>query len=621
MNNLQAEQVQAPDFQAELASITGRELTAETLDTYAESAFEDLVELIGRVTENYPVGEGFSGKELEDAASAYFGLEQMEETLDHIAVKAAEIQALDATVARAHATDKIITPPGTANPLELKDGSHNFENANKIPRLKTLLFVLANDFGVDVNDRDQVDIIRGSVENDMVRQEGYYMVKVPALGRIILVCDEHANATFVFDSGELEQREVVTEELMQLSKDELRDFLDDNPHAGQRIPYSRNFVPDIISALASPATSDSPHTINDTQSGGRYLAPKAPEDVVSLYGLVKLMDVNPSAVEQAIQDLEDELGGLHTYRFGSVATIGYAPEHQERIRQRLEEQGYYDEPPEGYLHQLGIAKILSVDIGVVQRAIARLGDDLGAVQKYKSARRRTSHYSTDQQRTIREDLENRGIFNEPVPEDYLSASDIAEHYRVSPTTVAKVIGEVIEDLGETRTYRFGARATTGYSPNQQKVIADRLEKAGALAQPAPAGYASISGLSKALGLSHPVINRAVGKLVEDLGETQTYKFTTQNATGYSPEQQNLIAAQLDVEGLIDNNPPEGYKAVGAIARELVVADRTVSKAVNRLKDSLGETRKYKFGTRIVNGYSPHQQEVLAQDIIEGSIEK
>ncbi|HEX5743842.1 MAG TPA: hypothetical protein VFX84_00085, partial [Candidatus Saccharimonadales bacterium] len=548
-----------------------------------------------------------------------FGLGQMEETLDHIAVKAAEIQALDTTIARAHVTDKIITPPGQANPLEVRDGSHYFEGADKMPRLKTLLFVLANDFGVDVNDRNQLNIIKGSVANNMVRQDGYYLVDVPALGRLILVCDEHANATFVFDSGELEQREIVTEELVQISKDELRDFLDDNPHAGQRISYSRNFVPDIISAIAVPATSDSPRNTDTTQSGGRYLAPKAPEDVVSLYGLVKLMDVNSSAVEQAIQDLEDDLGELHAYRFGSVATIGYTPEHQERIRQRLEEQGYYEEPPEGYLHQWGIAKVLGVDPGVVQRAIARLGDDLGSAQKYKSARRRTSHYSIDQQRIIREDLENRGIFNEPVPEDYLSARDIAEHYGVSPATVAKVIDEVMEDLGETRIYRFGAKATTGYSPSQQTVIADRLEKGGALTQPAPAGYASISGIAKALGLGHPAINRAIGELVEDLGETQTYKFTTRNATGYSPEQQNLIAAQLDAESLLDNDPPEGYKAVGAIARELVVADRTVSKAVNRLKDSLGETRKYKFGTRIVNGYSPHQQEVLAQDIIERSL--
>ncbi|HEX5744576.1 MAG TPA: hypothetical protein VFX84_03975, partial [Candidatus Saccharimonadales bacterium] len=70
MNDLRTEQVQVSDFQAELASIIGKELTAETIDTYAESAFEDLVELIGRATENYPVGEVLSGKELEDAACA-----------------------------------------------------------------------------------------------------------------------------------------------------------------------------------------------------------------------------------------------------------------------------------------------------------------------------------------------------------------------------------------------------------------------------------------------------------------------------------------------------------------------------------------------------------------------
>lgn len=619
MSSLRAEQAVMPDFQAELTDIIDKPLTAETIDIYAESALDDLAELIQRVADSYPAHSSAHGKDLEDAACAYFGLEGMEETLDHIADKAAEIQALDVIIAGSHATNKVITPPGATNPLELRDGNHMFEGIDKIPRLKTLLFVLANEFGVDVHDKDQLNIIKGSVEDNMVRQESYYLVEASILGRIVLVCDEQANATFVFDSDELEQGEVATEKLIQLSKDELRDFLDDNPHAGQRIPYSPNFVPDIISALNTPAAT-SPRRI-DAQSGGRYLAPKAPEGMVSMYGLVKLMDVNPGAVENAIQELEADLGELHTYRFGSVATIGYTPEHQEQIRQRLEERGYYDKPPEGFLHQWGIAKALGVDYGAVTRAIARLGDDLGTVQRYKSTRRRTAHYSPEQQRIIRENLESRGMFKDVPPEDYLNRRGIAQLYEVSSATVAKVVGEVSGDLGETQTYRFGARVATGYSPGQQKIIVDRLEATGVLNRVAPEGYVAIRGLSKALGVGYPAINKAIDELGEDLGEIRTYKFTSRTAPGYSPDQQNLIAAQLEAEGLLSNDVPEGYLSVAAMARELDVADRTVDKAVKRLKDSLGEVSKYKFKTRVVNGYSPHQQEVIMQHVIEKSLEE
>lgn len=609
-----------PDFQAGLAAIINKPLTAETIDTYAESALADVGELMQKVGNSYPLRHAVDGKDLEDAACTYFGLDQIEEILDHIAAKAAEIQALDAIIARVRTAEEVITPPGAIDPLEPSDSSHAFETVDKIPRLKTLLFVLANDFGVDVNDREQLKIIKGSVENNMVRQEGYYLVEAPALGRIVLVCDEHANATFVFDSSELNQGEVATEELIQLSKDELRDLLDNNPRAGQRIPYSQNFVQRIISALATPATSASEQRI-DTQGGGRYLAPKVPEGVVSLYGLVKLLAVNSPAVEQAIRELEDDLGELHTYRFGSVATIGYTPEHQERIRRHLEEQGHYDEPPEDYLHQLGIAQALGVAYDVVNRAIARLGDSMGTVQQYKSKRRRTAHYSPTQQQLIRENLDAQGLFEDEPPEDYLPAAGIAKRYEVSPTTLSKIIDEVSEALGETQSFRFGGPTTIGYSPTQQKIIVDRLEEKGLLATAAPEGYISISGLAKVLGLEHPAIKKAIDELSEDLGETKAYKFTTRAATGYSPEQQNLIAAQLEANGVLDNNAPEGYLAVSGIAREWGVDNRTINKAIDELGEDLGEVMRYKFTNRVVKGYSPHQQEVIVQHIIEKSFKK
>lgn len=90
--------LEVPAFKDELAGIVSTPLSAESIDTYADDALKELVTLVEETTYTYEVRPTImftTQREQEEAAFGYFGLQNVEAILDHIAEKSDEIHQLD----------------------------------------------------------------------------------------------------------------------------------------------------------------------------------------------------------------------------------------------------------------------------------------------------------------------------------------------------------------------------------------------------------------------------------------------------------------------------------------------------------------------------------------------
>lgn len=326
-------------FKSTLTQILSRPLSPENIDLYAEDALTDLIGLVSSVTGEYDKQQTVQlppNKELEDRAFTYFGLNNIEEILSNVHSKAEEIRGLDGIIARAEKRNSVVIPPEPGQE-PIREGDGSFKEKSIISRTKTLLFILSNDFDIDVNDPEQLSLTIGVLTGDMMRKESYFMINVPKLNRTILSCDEEGNVTYIFDNAILESYGISQENLANMTKAEINDFLHEDQSLGKRVIYSNSFVPNMINLITDLKIDQNEHT---PEGLGLYLYPKAPEGALSLFGVSKVFGIGFYAVDTAIKALGGKLGETRIYKFASTrAAIGYTPQQQEMIRQELEKRG------------------------------------------------------------------------------------------------------------------------------------------------------------------------------------------------------------------------------------------------------------------------------------------
>lgn len=480
MHNLaQSEQnKQTSEFRARLEDITSRQLDAQTVDTYADSAFNDLVALIGDATKWADLEDSdLSGQEKERRALSNLDVDPnvIEATLDHI------IDVSDAT----HRLDRLITdkmnktagivfvPPQSeaTQPITLGDGSFEKPKEN-IPKLKTLLLLLQKGFDLNIEDPEQVNWYPGDVSPEMIREAPYWVIEVPSLSRMALVCDERGNATYVFDTAVCHGYGMDSSDLVEATKSELNKFIEEDPAIGVRLNYSRKYAERLGQALIEPF-DDMENTEPSTQIDIlKPKAPPAPEGYLSKRGIAKLMELTGSEpVTRAISELGDSLGEVGSYFFGSgIPAVGYSPDQIERISQRI---NIAPIAPPGYLSMRGLRDQYRVGPQRLNEAIRDLGDELGVVETYRFGARTTLGYSPDQAELI---VAYLGI--EPTaPDDYCSASGMSRIYGVPERAVRWAALKLDEQLGEVKRYLgIGSnRPTPHYSPEQVALILENIE--------------------------------------------------------------------------------------------------------------------------------------------------
>ena len=252
-------------FKNRLSEAIDKPLTLENTDTYVDNALDAVINLVGDVVAEYDAQPGAewqqlgesNGKEHEDAALKYFELEDVEGILRHLEDKASQFAVIGQVIAQANEASDVFVPPDSTPVPQATGSGTGMEKKGKQPKLENLLFVLMNDFGIDPDDPEAVSIVRGSVNTNMMREEPYYQVTVPGIDKVILVCDEYENVTFVFN-GEWVREQVNSNRsskdesarpLTDYTKEELSKLIKDNPGQGARIMATKNFTANLANAL------------------------------------------------------------------------------------------------------------------------------------------------------------------------------------------------------------------------------------------------------------------------------------------------------------------------------------------------------------------------------------
>ena len=543
------------DYAAELQGILENSLTPRNIEHYADEALQSVAVWLGKATvahaeqaEDVPAGHG----EAEDAALTYFELPPVNGLLDHLSSKVAEIKALDAVIDQAGSSARVIIPPGLSRPAERTTGESTYTPPEVVPRLKTTLFTLSNEFGIDVHKPGEIVLEPGGVKSDMRRRHGYYFLRVPSLERTILVCDEMQNVTYVFDDNERESVELTDALLKDLAKTELNGFIETYPNLGVRIVYSDDYVDNLSSAIRDIAAYDE----TQTTRAGNYLVPPAPEGYMSTAALADCLALGDERVNEIIDSIRPQLGVVERHRYGSRSVDSWSPGQQGLVMEEASRLGLLaNRPSEEYpqVTKSEIAHVFKVSEERIEEAIEALGENLGPVYKYLYGSQRRPGYDPWQQKTIYDWLVEHNHLFRPAPETYLSVRGITQMFGFrcnSGGPVQRTVEELGDKLGPTETLRFASRRATGYDHWQQNMIYDVMRERGDLAPKAPDDVWSRSRMHEEWGISHKALRRAIGQAGEALGTVDRWNFSGNIAPGYGTAQRAIVRQNLQANGLL-----------------------------------------------------------------------
>lgn len=547
------------DFASSVEEIINQPLTVENVDTYAEVALDKLIQLIDDMVQVYnhqPTIWLDNSAERENAVLAYYGIEGLNELLDHIAAKAEQLIAIDTVIGQIESTDHVFVPPDERpGPTASVSEAPHREWITRQPRLKILLFILANEFGIEPSS-GTMQICCGSVKTAMMRQEPYHEVNIPPLERTVLICDAYGNGTFVFDTTRLPEEERA--KLTAYTKTQLMEVMEQYPDCGVSVRCDKQFVPHLVEALANDIQQSAGV---DTRRGGNYLNPPQAneEGMMNANQLAAKFGVVYRTIVRHIAELNQEgLLGCVAKRdwYGEEQSI-FTEEQVEVIRKRLEERGLFTQPPpEGYLTITALAKTVDVTVMALIR-IARELKKAGVLSDGIKCRSGQVHefYSPEQQAMIMRKAQENGLFAPPPPEGYAMISTATKRLGVG----LKLVRDAMDLLNlRPEIYRFVAesgqvRIREGLSPEQVDELGKYLRSEG-YTELAPEGYQVKKEIMRELHCSAPLFDRIVDSLIRNdpnFGQPSRYRAKGKGggmskALGYfySPEQKEKIAEIL-----------------------------------------------------------------------------
>ena len=246
-------------YQQRLDAILYSQLTVENIETFAKEALSKMVDLVDDLLVEYKNNPGvrsqeppLSSSEQEDVACQIFSLPNISEILDEITKVGDTIDSLKIYLdTQTEQIETIITPPQPDHMVEKREGTGDFKKRIS-PRLLTLLYIIKHDFELAPED---VEITQGSVNPKMMRQTPYVRVKIPNLNRVVYVCDEEGNASYIFDLQKLEKIGLTPEAIDLYDKEDRNSLINQHAGIGIRILQSKNWRSNMTTALEEEITS------------------------------------------------------------------------------------------------------------------------------------------------------------------------------------------------------------------------------------------------------------------------------------------------------------------------------------------------------------------------------
>ena len=610
-----------PDFQRKLDEITSRQLDARTIDTYADDALQDLVNLVDQIVGSQLYQAPLSSIENERRALAANGLDPntVEITLDHIAEVADSTKQLDALIMKkTKLIDSVIVPPDPTKKTDISAGDGSFEKPKEIiPKLKTLLLLLEKGLNIDIEDDKEVKITAGALRPNMMRGMTYRLVEIPSLNRIVLVCDEVGNTTYVFDTDICGEYGIDAEYLSEQQKPSLDSLVKEDEQLGVRIDYSKKYADRLGDVLAQPLNATSKvNTVTILKP--RDEIENVPDGYLSLPGVCELLGIGRGVLARARSALADELGPVLMAKFGDKNRIAqaYSPEQVNRIKEYLIEQGLAGFAPDGYLSLREISEKTGISEFTIQRVVKELVSELGRVLRVRSGEGNgyLYTYSPEQYDLILAHMEAKGTTTNVELSDFKGAKELAEDFGIDRNTITRVVKKLSEELGDVIKAKLGESPVPRpvYSKSQQAIIRQYLKDKNILVPLLPAGYKSQIDIARTLGISYGPVERAIEELGDRLGSPTEARANSFVFDAYSPAQQNMIKDHLEADGTIIPLPPEGYLSAKGIEKITGLTRGAIKRAIDALGDELGLATQARVGSNRTSTYSPEQQKIIME---------
>jgi hypothetical protein len=231
-----------------LNNILYKPLTVENIESFADTALEETIRLVQELLYEYQNNQNIDGdlslntQQQEDAICEKLGLPNIPQLLDRIQEVKNNIDNIKSYLeGSVESSGDVITPPDQLEHEGIIPGEKAFEKKKLIPRLLTLMYILNIDFGLDVKDKANVQIIEGEVTDTMMRKTPYARVLIPDLNRAVYVCDEEGNASYVFDTKKLEELNIPLDDLDIDGKKDKNSLIVMYPRTGVRVVQTPNW--------------------------------------------------------------------------------------------------------------------------------------------------------------------------------------------------------------------------------------------------------------------------------------------------------------------------------------------------------------------------------------------
>lgn len=631
--------VKEPEFLSRYQAIISVPLSPENIDTYADSALDGLSALIADIEEKYQwEGLELSDKEREDKifAEALPGT-SVESALDRIDEVAQDLNGLDTLIEQTRSVPEqrvILVPDELPEVVIGGDGEGEWNRELKrLPKLKTALFVLEQDFGVDVRDPEQIKLSTGLVDRNMMRRTSYDAIELPELERFILSCDENGNKTFVFDTAKLGEVNITPEMLKNGTKSQIAELLEAKPEVGKSIIYSPNYVERIRSAIENPAGElvQVKEKAEQAEYLERIATTRMPDGYITYAKLSdELGDLGATRLRRLVSDCAEEIGTIEVFLIdGSRSARCLSPAQVQILKDRAMERS--NEAPKGYLTPGMYAKERGLSAKAAKELVSKYGEDLGIMTDYylPLKHEQVPYLSPEQQKILDSKLV-------PVaPEGYVQQVDIWKELGIGQSSLQNIISKCREELGELKTFSASKdhpamAAVIYYSPEQQRIIKETYEKHADVPM-IPDGYVHYGALMEKYNVSERLANKLIKRTSDQMGELKEYRIINSDGKPgkvmacFSPEQQRIFGEALAYQraetkaGRRDfehhRTVPEGYKNLSELSEYLGASRAAIRAHIKRLGDEVGEPEEYKntVGTKY-KYYSPEQIAIIEKSV-------
>jgi hypothetical protein len=261
--------------------ITHKTLTVENIDTFADEALEELVTLTNDILESYRSNPNFepnkpeplfNDREQEDDAFNKLGLTDIQNTLQGVMDVKEKIDNIKARLNQGRSsTNQTIVPPGGGQFIERGSGE-GIQEKSLVPRLLTLLYLLEKVFEIEAG---EITLTEGQVRPDMMRKTPYVRVEIPDMNRVVYICDEEGNASYVFDADKLDEISISIQDIDISDKEKINEMIAQHPGVGARIIQTKNWRVNMANLLSE----DMPKKIEYMETTQTETLPASPRSL------------------------------------------------------------------------------------------------------------------------------------------------------------------------------------------------------------------------------------------------------------------------------------------------------------------------------------------------------